>query len=164
VVFKTGDPSHPLAMETPFDNQVGAVVRRFTPAFLAFSVSKGIAGYQEKIANAMQSCGMSKDDSVILVRLSWVVILDGLMKTCGSLDKWFAESGADSPVPLSPLHLWALGEASACYLIHLDPTAAAPPVAADAKFLDKYFGNYCTDFNARHSPYTSLSIVGHGTQ
>jgi hypothetical protein len=159
VVFRTADPAHSLAMETPFDNQIGVVIRRFVPAFMAFSISKGIVGYQEKIAEAMQTAGMSRDDSVILVRLSWVVILDGLSSLCESLDKWFNEAGGESPVPLAPLHLWALGEASACYLIHLDPSASAPPVAADAKFLDKYFGNYCTDFNAHNSPYTSLSII-----
>lgn len=159
VVLRTSEPSHSMALETPFDNQIGVVARRFIPAFEAFAVSKGVAGYQERIAGAMQKCGMSKEDSVILVRLSWVVILDGLSALCGTLDKWFSEAGPDSPVPLAPLHLWALGEASACYLTYLDPSASAAPIASDAKFLDKYFGEYCLDFNTRHSPYTSLAIV-----
>lgn len=160
VVLKTSDPSHDMAMESPFDNQIGTVSRRFVPAFMAFATSKGVMGYQERVAAAMQSCGMSKEDSVILVRLSWVVIMSGLSGLCESLDKWFSEAGPDSPVPLAPLHLWALGEASACYLTYLDPTANAAPIAADAKFLEKYFGDYCVDFNSRFSPYTSLAIVG----
>lgn len=160
VVLKTSDPSHELAMDSPFDSQIGTVSRRFIPAFLAFATSKGVMGYQERVSTAMQSGGMSKEDSVILVRLSWVIIMSGLAGLCESLDRWTAEVGDGSPVPLAPLHLWALGEASACYLTHLDPTASAPPIAADAKFLEKYFGDYCVDFNSRFSPYTSLSIVG----
>jgi hypothetical protein len=160
VVLKTSDPSHELALDAPFDNQIGTVARRFVPAFLAFATSKGVMGYQERVSTAMQSCGMSKEDSVILVRLSWVIIMSGLAGLCENLDKWFGEAGQDSPVPLAPLHLWALGEASACYLTYLDPSASAPPIAADAKFLEKYFGEYCIDFNAKFSPYTSLSIVG----
>lgn len=161
-MIRTADPSHELALEMPFDNQIGVVVRRFVPAFMAFSVSKGVVGYQERVGKALQVSGMSTEDSIILVRLAWVIILTGLSGLCSSLDKWFAEAGANSPVPMSPLHLWALGEASACYLTYLDPSAAAPPIAADAKFLEKYFGEYCIEFNTKFSPYTSLSIVGGG--
>lgn len=160
VILRTSDPSHELAMESPFDSQIGTVSRRFIPAFLAFAISRGVMGYQERISTAMQACGMSKEDSVILVRLSWVVIMSGLAGLCENLDKWAAETGVDSSVPLAPLHLWALGEASSCYLTHLDPTASAAPIASDAKFLEKYFGEYCIDFNSRFSPYSSLSIVG----
>jgi hypothetical protein len=60
---------------------------------------------------------------------------------------------------MAPLHLWALGEISACYLTHLDPSASSQEVAADAKLLDAYFGDYCVDFNVRFSPYTSLAVL-----
>lgn len=158
ILIQTSDPEHSLALDVPFDKEVGMAARRFIPAFLAYSVARGLSPYQERVAQAMQECGVPQEDSVILARLAWVVLLRGLDNLCETLDRWVREFGLGAGVPLAPLHLWALGEAAGCYLLHLDPTAAAAEVAADAKLLDSYFGDYCIDFNVRFSPYTSLVV------
>lgn len=158
IVIKTKDIDNELAVGAPFDIAIGQVARRFIPAFEAFGLAKGLHGYQDRIAKVMLEYGVADQDAVILSRLAWVVILDGLDGLCGTIDRWLALHGENAGVPLAPLHLWALGEASSCYLLHLDPTATSEEVAADAKFLDNYFGDYSIDFNVNFSPYTSLVV------
>lgn len=158
IVIKTREIDNELAVEAPFDVSIGQVSRRFIPAFEAYGLAKGLHGYQDRIAKVMQEYGVETQDAVILSRLAWVVILDGLDNLCVTIDRWFSVHGEGAGVPLAPLHLWALGEAAACYLLHLDPTATSEEVAADAKFLDNYFGDYSIDFNVNFSPYTSLVV------
>lgn len=159
IIIQTTDPSHNLAMERPFDPEIAKAARRFIPAFEAYGLAKGLHAYQEQIAKIIQEFGIDPQDSVILTRLAWVLILDGLDGLCRNFDRWFRLYGDGAGAPMAPLHLWAIGEASACYLRHLDPTAASEEVAADAKLLDNCFGDYCVDFNARFSPYTSLAVL-----
>ena len=158
IVIKTKELDNELAVDAPFDISIGQVARRFIPAFEAFALAKGLHGYQERIAKVMQEYGVENQDAVILSRLAWVVILNGLDNLCGTIDKWFSLHSDTAGVPLAPLHLWALGEVAACYLLHLDPTATSEEVVADAKFLDNYFGDYSIDFNVNFSPYTSLVV------
>lgn len=158
IVIKTKEIDNELAGVAPFDIAIGQAIRRFVPAFEAFGLAKGLHGYQERIAKVIHECGVEKQDAMILSRLAWVVILNGLDNLCGSIDRWVSIHGETAGIPLAPLHLWAVGEASACYLLHLDPTATSEEVAADAKFLDNYFGDYSIDFNVNFSPYTSLAV------
>jgi hypothetical protein len=164
IVIKTRELDNELAIDAPFDVSIGQVARRFIPAFEAFGLAKGLHGYQDRVAKVMQEYGIDSQDSVILSRLAWVVILNGLDSLCTTIDRWFSVHGDGAGVPLAPLHLWALGEVSSCYLIHLDPTATTEEVVADAKFLDNYFGDYCIDFNVNFSPYTSLVVQHHKKQ
>ena len=159
IIIQTSDPSHSLAMDSPFDPELAKASRRFIPAFEAFGLAKGLHGHQEKIAKLVQEMGVDPQDSVILTRLAWVVILDGLDGLCRNLDRWFHLYGETGGVPMAPLHLWALGETAACYLMHLDPSASSQEVVADAKLLDGLLGDYCVDFNVRFSPYTSLAVL-----
>jgi hypothetical protein len=159
LIIQTSDPSHGIALDSPFDPELGKAARRFIPAFHAYGLAKGLHHHQDKIAKLIQGEGVEEQDAVILTRLAWVVMLNGLDGLCRNLDRWFCLHGDAAGIPMAPLHLWALGEISACYLTHLDPSASSQEVAADAKLLDAYFGDYCVDFNVRFSPYTSLAVL-----
>lgn len=159
LVIQPQDRDQALAVDSPFENEIGKVITRFIPAVLSYGMAKGLSGYQDRVARTLVECGLPYEDSTVLTRLAWMVIFSGLSNLCSNIDKWYEIAGENAGVPMAPLHLWALGEAAACYLMHLDPNADCPEVAADAKFLDKYFGAFALNFNIQHAPYTALVIL-----
>jgi len=144
------------AREVAVDRAFSNSILRFTATFCSLSISADMTPYHRAVAPDLVDAGILVPEEAML--LAWALIHNGLQKYANALGPYLATRTGDVPLPISPMHVWAICEAAKAFIGCVDPDGELGPYRALADTIMVATISENGAMHAEFSPYTNIFI------
>lgn len=155
--FRPSDPRLFECKDVLLSRGAANTILHFIGNFCAFSASADMSAYQDALSEALEQSNLP--DSGAMPIFAWPIIVTGLQNyglALGGYLKALPASRDEIIVSISPLHLWALGEAARAFIMCIDPGNVMPGPRSEAAEVLRLTEDENLAVSQRFMPYANI--------